>query len=159
MKRAIGKNKPSTCTCLNLRRAALAITKLYNRKLAPSRLTIGQYSLLGHIKFLGPISVSDLAGIIRLDRTTLVRNIKILEKEGLIIDVSQSGTRNRQLQLTDEGLKRYTTAELLWKEAQAFMEQQLGQENLQKLTALLSDIEILESRGVAISQLTKKTHS
>jgi len=107
-------------------------------------LTIVQFSLLRHIKLLGPINVSDLASKIRLDRTTLVRNLKPLETDGLIMDISKSGTRNRQLLLTPEGIKRYTQAELLWKEAQSSVEHNLGPENLNKLTTLLYAVETLE---------------
>lgn len=144
MKRKITEKPPSLCNCLNLRRASLSITKIYDQQLLPSGLTVSQFSLLKHLKGSEPVSVSDLALKVRLDRTTLVRNIKPLEKESLVIDVSQKGARNRQLKLSGKGVERCETAELLWTEAQNFMEQQLGKENLQKLTALLSMIEGLE---------------
>lgn len=136
--------KPSSpCTCQNLRRASLAITKLYDQKLAQSGLTVSQFSLLKTIKRLGPVSVSELAAEVRLDRTTLVRNLKPLEGEGLIVDTSPRGSRNRQLQLTAEGLKRYESAELLWQEAQGYIKEQLGPEQLNTLVSLLSEIEKL----------------
>jgi DNA-binding MarR family transcriptional regulator len=144
LKKGSLKTVSSPCTCINLRRAASVVTKYYDRKLAPSQLTVVQYSLLQHIRLFGPISVSDLALKVRLDRTTLVRNIKPLELDGLIVDNSKSGTRNRQLQLTVEGIIKVKSAELLWKEAQAFIEQHLGQENLQKLTTLLTEVEKVE---------------
>ena len=136
---------PSICNCLNLRRASAAITKIYDEKLGTSGLTVSQYSLLRHLFYFGPISVSDLAIKIRLDRTTLVRNLKPLESAAFIVDVSQEGTRNRQLQLTEKGIEKYKEADDLWKDAQSFMEQQLGKENLEKLTSLLSVIEKLET--------------
>ncbi len=144
MKRKITEKQPSLCNCVNLRRASLSITKIYDQWLAPSGLTSSQFSLLKHLKLLGPISVSDLALEIRLDRTTLVRNIKPLERECLIIDVSQKGTRNRQLRLSEKGIEQYKKAELLWTKAQNFIEQHLGKDNLKKLTTLLSMIEGLE---------------
>jgi DNA-binding MarR family transcriptional regulator len=140
-KNEITERKPSICTCQNLRRASLAITKIYDQELSQSGLTISQFSLLKYIKHLSPVSVSDLSVAIRLDRTTLVRNLKPLEKEGLIIDISPIGTRNRELQLTDEGIKRCDLAEQLWQKAQAYIEQKLGKDNLENLIALLSKIE------------------
>jgi len=144
MKKETAISQSSPCTCINLRRAALAITKYYDQKLAPSRLTIVQFSLLRHIKLLGPINVSDLASKVRLDRTTLVRNLKPLETDGLIVDISKSGTRNRQLLLITEGMQKCAEAELLWKDAQSSVEQNLGPENLNKLTTLLYAVETLE---------------
>lgn len=135
--------KPSICNCLNLRRASAAITKIYDEKLAPSGLTVSQYSILLHLKLLGPVSVSDLAIKIRLDRTTLVRSLKPLEATSLIIDVSQKGSRNRQLQLTEKGAEKCIEAEYQWKDAQNVIEQKIGKENIEKLTSLLSMIERL----------------
>ncbi|WP_418219616.1 MarR family winged helix-turn-helix transcriptional regulator [Candidatus Formimonas warabiya] len=119
------------------------ITKIYDEKLAPSGLTVSQFSILKHLKLLGAASVSDLAVKIRLDRTTLVRNLKPLEAVSFIIDVSQKGTRNRELQLTEKGIEKCIEAECLWKDAQNFIEQKLGKENIEKLTSLLSMIESL----------------
>lgn len=134
----------STCNCLNLRRASQSITNLYDKALASSGLRISQYSLLRNIEHLGPVSVSDLALEISLDRTTLVRNLKPLEEKGLIIDASKKGTRNRQLLLTDIGKKRLEAATPLWLEAQRSVEQYLGKEELNTLTSLLSKIETWE---------------
>ena len=143
MDRKIYKKKPSACNCLNLRRASQAITQIYDEFLEPSGLKISQYSLLKHIKHMGPVSVSDLALEIRLDRTTLVRNLKSMEERGFIIDISANGARNRQLKLTDSGLETFEKAEQLWSEAQDYIEHYLGKDYMETLTVLLSKIEAL----------------
>lgn len=143
MDRNIYDKKPSPCNCLNIRRASQAVTEVYDEFLAPSNLKIGQFSLLRHIKQLEPVSVSDLALIIRLDRTTLVRNLKPLEKSGFVEDISAEGARNRQLKLTDKGIETYKYAEELWEKAQSFLEEYLGKDNIDIFTTLLSKIEAL----------------
>jgi DNA-binding MarR family transcriptional regulator len=143
MERNIYDKKPSPCNCLNIRRASQSITEVYDEFLAPSNLKISQFSLLKHINQLGPVSVSDLAVIIRLDRTTLVRNLKPLEKSGFVEDISTEGTRNRQLRLTDKGIETYKHGEELWKKAQSFLEEYLGKDNIDIFTTLLSKIEAL----------------
>lgn len=110
----------------------------------PSGLRPTQYTLLRHLRRLGPVSVSDLAAAIRLDRTTLVRKIKVLENESLIVDVSQKGSRNRKLELSELGIERLKDADLLWNKAQDFVESHLGNNNLEILTELLILIENLE---------------
>lgn len=135
--------KSSPCNCLNIRRASQAVTEVYDEFLAPSNLKIGQFSLLKHINQLGPISVSDLALIIRLDRTTLVRNLKPLEKSEFVEDISIEGARNRQLKLTNKGIETYKYAEELWEKAQSFIEEYLGKDNIDTFTTLLSKIEAL----------------
>jgi Transcriptional regulators len=137
------KKQSSPCSCLNLRRASQSITELYNNYIAPSGLNIGQFSLLRYIRGLQPVNVSDLAEAIRLDRTTLVRNLKPLEEKGFVSDVSKKGTRNRQLKLTENGGKVLKEAELLWNDAQGFIEQSLGQNDLQLLTELLAKVEAM----------------
>jgi DNA-binding MarR family transcriptional regulator len=135
--------KPSVCNCLNLRRASQAITQVYDEFLKPSGLSVNQFSLLKHIKVLEPVSVSDLALAIRLDRTTLVRNLRSLEEQGFIEDIAATGTRSRQLKLTERGLKLTLEAEAVWSEAQSSLENYLGKEEVATLTELLSKIEAL----------------
>lgn len=143
MDRNIFNKKSSSCNCINVRRASQAITEVYDEFLAPSNLNVSKFSLLKHIFQLGPVSVSDLALIIRLDRTTLVRNLKPLEESGLIRDISIEGSRNRQLKLTDKGVEAYRSAEQLWEKAQIFFEEYLGIDNINTLTVILSKIEAL----------------
>ena len=114
MNKKIDEKKVSICNCVNLRRAAQAITEIYDKFLDSSGLKISQYLLLKHVNRLGPVSVSRLALEIRLDRTTIVRNLKPMEDKGFIKDVAKKGTRNRQLMLTDKGLEIFEVVEPLW---------------------------------------------
>lgn len=75
---------PSVCECINMRRASQALTQFYDKLLKPSGLKVTQYSLLSHLKRLGPLTMNELSQAIRLERTTLVRNLKPLEKMGLV---------------------------------------------------------------------------
>ncbi|APC39415.1 MarR family winged helix-turn-helix transcriptional regulator [Clostridium estertheticum] len=143
MERKIYYKKSATCNCINLRRASLSITEVYDEMLAPSGLKISQYLLISNIKRLGPISVSNIALEIRLDRTTIVRNLKPLEARGLIIDIATKGARNRQLKLTDKGSEILEVALPLWVEAQNYIKQYLGEEDINTLTRLLAKIEAL----------------
>ena len=73
----------------------------------------------------------------------LVRSLKPLEANELIIDVSQKGSRNRQLQLSEKGIVKYKEAEVFWNDAQNHLEEKLGKENIEILVPLLSMIERL----------------
>jgi len=128
---------------MKLRRASLAVTKLYDRYLKPSGLTTSQYSILTGIRRLAPVSVSDLAAETQLDRTTMVRNLKPLENQGLISDISDPGTRNRQLILTKSGEEKLNLAKSMWLKAQDEVERELGKSQLAMLSALLLKVETL----------------
>ena len=135
----------SACNCLNLRRAAQSMTRIYDRFLEPSGLKISQYSLIRHIAYLEPVNVSVLAEELKLDRTTLVRSLKPLETKGLIADLSSSGSRDRKLVLTDAGKSSLVDATQLWQNAQESVENAVGKEEMQTLTRLLLKIESLSN--------------
>lgn len=130
---------------MKLRRASLAITKLYDEYLRPAGLTVSQYSMMQNIHKLEPVSVSDLAAQTQLDRTTMVRNLHPLEKQGFVLDVSRPGARNRQLTLSKHGEEKLRFAESLWVQAQEHVKASLGESDLARLSQLLLRIESLQA--------------
>lgn len=141
----INNKKQSICNCTNIRRASQAMTGIYDGFLQPGGLSSRQFYLMKHLHSMEPVSVSELASEVRLDRTTLVRNLRPLEDKGFIQDMAEAGTRNRQLKLTGTGLKVLTVSIELWNSAQKFVEDYLGKEDLSTLKKLLLKIEALES--------------
>jgi len=132
------KKRKSTCYCINLRRAANAVTEIYNQILLPTGLSVNQYSLLKNIYRLESCCVSDLANYVGLERTTLVRSLKPLFKMGYIEDISEEGQRNRQLKVTKSGGQVLNQAELFWQTAQSEVEQKIGKEKIKQLSEILS---------------------
>jgi DNA-binding MarR family transcriptional regulator len=109
---------------------------MYNKYLAPVELTVSQYSIISFLRYSDSVSVSALAGALSLDRTTLVRNLKVLEKKELVYDNAVKG-RSRQLALSDKGVHRYETARPLWENAQRDLEGAIGAENLDVMKTVL----------------------
>jgi DNA-binding MarR family transcriptional regulator len=134
---------PSPCHCLNLRRAAQALTSFYDAGLEGSGLSLAQFSLLKHIQHLEPVNVSDLADAMSLDRTTLVRNLKPLEGQDLVRDLAPRRTRDRQLSLTPLGRRRFEAASAGWERAQEQVAQALTPEALARFEATLQVIQNL----------------
>ena len=97
--------------------------------------------MLETISRLAPVNTSDLADKLRLDRTTLVRNLKPLEDRELVKDISRKGARDRQLILTEEGKAALMNAEALWLNAQQYIEDYLGYKDLKVLLELLEKVE------------------
>ena len=131
------------CHCMKLRRASSAITKMYDRCLEPSGLTVNQFAIMKNIQLSAPVSVSDLAVKTQLDRTTMVRNLRPLEEQGMVEDVSEPGTRNRQLVLTKYGAEKLRYADPMWKKAQGDVKKALGESELAMLAALLLKVETI----------------
>ncbi|HLW02521.1 MAG TPA: MarR family winged helix-turn-helix transcriptional regulator [Ktedonobacterales bacterium] len=132
--------KSSPCYCVTLRRASQAITELYDAALAPSGLKITQLSLLRAVEREGPVSITALADAVYLDRTTLGRNLHVLEREGLVSLVPGFDLRERLVQLTDQGVATLEAAAPLWEQAQATVREALGKEQLKTLRDLLSQV-------------------
>ncbi|SDI59570.1 DNA-binding transcriptional regulator, MarR family [Desulfosporosinus hippei DSM 8344] len=135
---------PSPCHCLNIRRASRSVTQFYERVLEPSGLKVTQYSLLRNLEWAKLVSMTELARIMRIDRTTLNRNIKPLVKAGLIeVNASGEDSRSRNVMLTEAGKVTLANAGVLWREAQESIEEYLGIEELDNLKKLLSKLEAL----------------
>ncbi|TGE31563.1 MarR family transcriptional regulator [Desulfosporosinus sp. Sb-LF] len=132
---------PSPCHCLNIRRASQAVTHFYEKVLEPSGLKITQYSLLRNLEPIEPVSMSVLAKIMRIDRTTLNRNMKPLLNAGLIKVNSGKDSRSRQVMLTEAGKVALSNAWALWAEAQTLMEEYLGVTELEGFEKLLTKLE------------------
>lgn len=124
------------CHAFNLRQANLAVTALYDKYLHEVGVTVQQYSVLWHIKELGPLSITSLSLEMNLDRTTLSRNITLLERRGFVENVPSTG-RKHVVQLTDQGEKLFLQAQTAWQAAQHELEQRLGKDGMAQLENLL----------------------
>ncbi|MDL2219220.1 MarR family winged helix-turn-helix transcriptional regulator [Ruminococcaceae bacterium OttesenSCG-928-O06] len=128
------------CYCIGLRRASNVVTSYYDKMLAPSLLTVSQYSILNNLFHIAPCTVSDLAKKLRIERTTLIRNLKPLKALGYVEDLSLPGKRNCQLQITETGLEHYRQAVPLWQQAQATLQQEIGLDTLTHLNEVLQQL-------------------
>lgn len=129
-----------TCACYKVRKAARAVTKLYEEVLRPIGLRATQCSLLVATRILGPVTVVKLAQTAVMDRTTLTRNLKILEKRGLIAIKPGEDRREKEVTLTASGMEILAKAVPLWEEAQDRIRQGLGEEKMHSLMDDLSEM-------------------
>ena len=117
----------NNCNCLAVRQAARYITQFYDRCLAAAGLRTTQYGILARLKRQGPMSINTLAAELVVDRTTLGRNIRPLERDDLIaIESDTSDRRSKILRLTKAGHARFQRAQKHWAEAQRHFERAYG---------------------------------
>src|SRR6478752_416283 len=91
------------CTCGELRKAARAITLLYDNAFRSTGLLSTQFNVLQAIYNSDSIRISDLANKLGMDRTTLTRNLSVLERQGFI-EISQGKDhRTRFVTVTQKG--------------------------------------------------------
>jgi len=117
---------PAECTCFRIRSAARRVTAIYTRHLAPTRLKISQFSLLGFIAADGPVSIGRLSERLATDRTTLTRNLKPLLSDGLVERVSSGDKRRHELMATAAGRALFKKALPLWAAAEQEVRAEMG---------------------------------
>src|SRR5512136_3467529 len=101
---------PVACYCANARRAALALTALYDGALAPHGLKVTQFSLLHAVRRRGAPNLTALAEATGLDRSTLGRNLRLLEAAGFVALSLGDDQRDRRVALTGDGRSRLREA-------------------------------------------------
>lgn len=130
---------PRLCVCASLRKAARAVTQVYDEALKPTGLRSTQSNILTVLSIAGTLSISELAQELVMDRTTLARNIKPLEAQGLLTVIPGQDQRVRLVQLTPAGQEVQAKTIALREEAQARMVAGLGREKVDDLLGYLSD--------------------
>lgn len=126
-----------SCLNLNLRRTGRLVTNYYDEMLKESGLRITQFTVLLSIAYANNLSITELAKMTDIDRTTLQRSLKILEREKLI-KIEKAKTGNvRSLSLTNKGDLKLTASIQLWKNAQDSMKKSLGIVNFDSALKML----------------------
>lgn len=131
---------PSQCLCINLRRAARGVSRHYDGALDGFGINVAQYSLLCNLQRLQEPSISSLAEAMGLDRSTLGRNLRVLEGESLLTLAEGEDQRNRIVRLTAAGEERLQAALPAWEAAQERLVERLGVEKRETLLALLNEL-------------------
>ena len=118
------------CYCTSLRRSAAAISDFYNASLEPAGLTVAQYYLLVNLSRFGAANITQWAEQVGLDRSTMVRNIKVLQTHDLIETIEGRG---KTFALSSEGRRVLALATPLWEDAQKQTESLLGRANAEAI--------------------------
>jgi DNA-binding MarR family transcriptional regulator len=134
---------PSPCACGRLRRAARALTQLYDAAMAPAGLRVTQFSVLRTLARTGPTRITELAAAQLLDRTALSRNPDPLVERGLLSISPGRDARTREVAVTAKGRAALRAAAPHWERAQARVAERLGPQQFDALIAVLGDLESL----------------
>ncbi len=134
------KNINKRCGCLNLRKAARAATQLFDHILEPAGVRATQFTLLIALSSVSAKTLTEMAATLVMDRTTLTRNLKPLEKMGLIASVSLTDRRSRGYSLTEKGRHTLEIGMPLWEQAQQQLVSGLGDDRFNNLVAELKEV-------------------
>jgi DNA-binding MarR family transcriptional regulator len=135
------------CACANLRKAARALTQLFDEALAPSGLRVTQFTLLVTSGLVGESTINELAERMAMDRTTLSRNLKPLVRSGLLEVRPGEDGRTRLVRLTPAGEQALEEAYPLWQQAQRETVSTLGEERHEALLGAVARMVSLAAKG------------
>jgi DNA-binding MarR family transcriptional regulator len=126
---------------MRLRKASRRVSQLYDRHLAPFGLTVTQYGVLGHLVAFDGISIGELADKLVMDPTTLTRNLRPLQRQGLVaVKPHRRDRRTRRLELTAGGRRAFARAKAGWTRAQRHIEEVFGEAETPRLNAVLDRV-------------------
>jgi DNA-binding MarR family transcriptional regulator len=127
--------------CFAIRQAARYVSQLYDRHLASVGLTITQFSIMRRISNNSQMTMKQLVNATLLKRTTLVRTVQPLQRDGLVSSRNVTGQgRELWLSLTPEGEARLAASWRHWYAAQEEFEQRFGVNRSALLRRELLDI-------------------
>lgn len=115
-------NMARNCLSHNLRKTERVITRHYDSYLAPAGVTAVQLPILAIIAAVEEPSPRYISEQIGLDRSTLSRNLNLLERDGLILLGASSGPKPGIVSLTAKGREALRRAHPRWRAAHQSME-------------------------------------
>ncbi len=129
--------KPQGCTNLKLRQLTRMVTRHYDGYIAQTGLKNTQYALLSYVVRLGPIQPVDLARLMRMDASTLTRNMQPLVAQGLLKIGAGKDARSRLIAVTEAGQTKHAEGKRAWQTAQTALNERLGVDRVAALHDLL----------------------
>ncbi|HXV32068.1 MAG TPA: MarR family transcriptional regulator [Sinorhizobium sp.] len=123
-----------TCLCLHVQRAARALARRFDEALRPLDITNGQFSLMMSLNRPEPPTISAVASLLAMDRTTLTAALKPLERRGLVqVFTDPDDRRLRRIRLTPDGERLLAEAVPIWEETHGAVDALLGDNGAARL--------------------------
>jgi DNA-binding MarR family transcriptional regulator len=114
------------CACASMRRATRAVTRLYDRELRETGLRSTQFTLLQALQIASKLTQGELGDLLSIDTTTLTRSLRPLLDAGWVKSERGKDRRERYLQLTTSGVRKYQDALSAWRRAQNRLKKSVG---------------------------------
>lgn len=114
------------CIGVNIRAAARRITQFMDAQLRATGLSFAQFGLMAQIAVAHDDTIGGLAAALGLDQSTLSRNLRVLERDGMVeIVTAEQDLRRRAVWLTERGARRLDKAMPVWRSAHAALSEQI----------------------------------
>ncbi len=126
------------CVCFNLRWVTRTVTQFFDAEMRRHGIRPTQTPILGMLRARGGLGMAELSDWLGMERTTLVRNLRPLQRDGLV-RITGGGRGGRvEVAITEKGRKALTKMLPAWRAAQETVVATLGK---QRWSAIISDLE------------------
>ena len=132
------------CNCNIIRNGSSKLTAIYDQALLSSGIRVTQYGLLKYIYLLKSPNLKQLASLLYQDRSTLGRNIRILERMKLVTLYSGKDKREVKIVLTNYGIVSLQKARKIWECIQKKIIFKLGKKKQDQLIEIMNDIQSID---------------
>jgi DNA-binding MarR family transcriptional regulator len=146
MSKELDMSAVENCVCFNLRWVTRAVTRFYDAEMRRHGIRPTQGPILTALKTKDCWNMAELSDWLGMERTTLVRNLRPLQRDGLVRAVGGGRGNRVELAITAKGRKQIENLAPAWKSAQSAVVKTLGEK---RWSAILSD---LETSALALSK-------
>jgi DNA-binding MarR family transcriptional regulator len=130
------------CLCFNLRRVARVVTQFFDAEIRRQGIRSTQGTLLYALHGAGTSTMAELSEFLGMERTTLLRNLQPLQRDGLVSIEGGGQGGFVELSLTAKGRKQVEKLAPAWESAQRTAVEVLGEK---RWSAILADLDKVAS--------------
>lgn len=130
------------CVCFHLRRVARMMSQFFDTEMRRQGLRSTQWPILAALQSLRSSNMAELSGILGMDRTTLLRNLRPLQRDGLV--TAEGGVHGGRVEvsITPKGREQFQALLPAWQSAQRTAVRVLGEK---RWSSLIADLETVAS--------------
>jgi len=126
------------CIAVRVRLINRVITAIYDEAMRRHGLRVSQGNILVAVAHCGAARPANLCRILRIEKSTLSRDVELMKKEGWLESEPRAGGRNQTLRVTPQGLKLLAMAQPDWENAQAEARRLIGDDGVRALHQIAS---------------------
>ena len=138
MSKELDMSAVENCVCFNLRWVTRAVTQFYDAEMRRHGIRPTQGSILVSLRSKDSWNMAELSDWLGMERTTLVRNLRPLQRDGFVQAVGGGRGNRVELTITTKGRNQVEKLTPAWKSAQSAVVKTLGET---RWSAILSDLE------------------
>ena len=138
MSKQLDLTSVENCTCFNVRRVSRVITQFFDAEVRRHGIRPTQTPILGALQAKSGWSMAELSEWLSMERTTLLRNLRPLQRDGLVRVIGGGRGGHVELEITAKGRKALANVLPAWRSAQDKVVATLGKE---RWSAVINDLQ------------------